>query len=95
MKAVCFSIPRKGPIKFYGYVFTFGEFIYPCFVGDSVDIDEDAAKELEHTYLQNSMDKELNELNRQLEKKEVLIFYVLQIQMRIMLSLQHVPASHF
>ncbi|KAL0325531.1 UNVERIFIED_CONTAM: Kinesin-like protein KIN-4A [Sesamum radiatum] len=37
---------------------------------DSGDIDEDTAKELEHTYLQNSMDKELNELNRQLEKKE-------------------------
>ncbi|XP_047961032.1 kinesin-like protein KIN-4A [Salvia hispanica] len=37
---------------------------------DSGDIDEDTAKELEHTYLQNSMDKELSELNRQLEKKE-------------------------
>ncbi|KAL0368983.1 UNVERIFIED_CONTAM: Kinesin-like protein KIN-4A [Sesamum calycinum] len=38
--------------------------------GDSGDIDEETAKELEHTYLQNSMDKELNELNRQLEQKE-------------------------
>ncbi|KAL8490065.1 hypothetical protein ACS0TY_025818 [Phlomoides rotata] len=37
---------------------------------DSGDIDEDTVKELEHTYLQNSLDKELNELNRQLEKKE-------------------------
>ncbi|KAL0392076.1 UNVERIFIED_CONTAM: Kinesin-like protein KIN-4A [Sesamum radiatum] len=37
---------------------------------DSGEIDEDTAKELEHTYLQNSMDKELNELNRQLEQKE-------------------------
>ncbi|KAH6782236.1 P-loop containing nucleoside triphosphate hydrolases superfamily protein [Perilla frutescens var. frutescens] len=37
---------------------------------DSEVIDEDTAKELEHTYLQNSLDKELNELNRQLEKKE-------------------------
>ncbi|PIN09886.1 Kinesin-like protein [Handroanthus impetiginosus] len=37
---------------------------------DSGDMDEDTAKELEHTYLQNSMDKELSELNRQLEKKE-------------------------
>ncbi|XP_051124233.1 kinesin-like protein KIN-4A isoform X2 [Andrographis paniculata] len=37
---------------------------------DSGDIDEDTAKELEHTYLQNTMDKELSELNRQLEKKE-------------------------
>lgn len=42
------------------------------FAGDSGDIDEDTAKELEHTYFQNSMDKELNELNRQLEQKEVL-----------------------
>ncbi|KAL2498234.1 Kinesin-like protein FRA1 [Abeliophyllum distichum] len=38
--------------------------------GDSGDNDEDAAKELEHTYLQNTMDKELNELNRRLEQKE-------------------------
>ncbi|KAK4490381.1 hypothetical protein RD792_001057 [Penstemon davidsonii] len=38
---------------------------------DSGDIiDEDTAKELEHTYLQNTMDKELNELNRKLEQKE-------------------------
>ncbi|EYU25460.1 hypothetical protein MIMGU_mgv1a000623mg [Erythranthe guttata] len=37
---------------------------------DSGDIDEDTVKELEHTYLQTSMDKELHELNRQLEKKE-------------------------
>ncbi|CAI9757911.1 unnamed protein product [Fraxinus pennsylvanica] len=38
--------------------------------GDSGDIDEDTVKELEHTYLQNTMDKELNELNRRLEQKE-------------------------
>ncbi|KZV54561.1 hypothetical protein F511_01359 [Dorcoceras hygrometricum] len=37
---------------------------------DSGDLDEDTAKELEHTYLQNTMDKELNELIRQLEQKE-------------------------
>lgn len=54
---------------------TYGEFTYPCFVGDSGDIDEDTAKELEHTYLQSTMDKELNELNRQLEKKEVLSMF--------------------
>lgn len=41
------------------------------FAGDSGDMDEDTAKELEHTFFQNSMDKELNELNRQLEQKEV------------------------
>ncbi|KAL3840427.1 hypothetical protein ACJIZ3_025018 [Penstemon smallii] len=37
---------------------------------DSGDIDEDTVKELEHTYLQNNLDKELSELNRQLEQKE-------------------------
>lgn len=40
--------------------------------GDSGDIDEDMTKELEHTFLQNTMDRELNKLNRQLEQKEVL-----------------------
>ncbi|CAN4122646.1 unnamed protein product [Withania somnifera] len=38
--------------------------------GDSGDMDDEAAKELEHTLLQDSMDKELNELNRRLERKE-------------------------
>ncbi|KAH6781081.1 P-loop containing nucleoside triphosphate hydrolases superfamily protein [Perilla frutescens var. hirtella] len=37
---------------------------------DPSGMDEDTAKELEHTCFQNSMDKELNELNRQLEQKE-------------------------
>ncbi|XP_059634210.1 kinesin-like protein KIN-4A isoform X2 [Cornus florida] len=37
--------------------------------GDSGEIDE-VAKEWEHTLLQNSMDKELNELNKRLEQKE-------------------------
>ena len=39
-------------------------------VGDSREIDEEA-KEWEHKLLQNSMDKELHELNRRLEEKEV------------------------
>ncbi|XP_016474200.2 kinesin-like protein KIN-4A isoform X2 [Nicotiana tabacum] len=38
--------------------------------GDSGDMDEEAAKEWEHTLLQDTMDKELNELNRRLEQKE-------------------------
>lgn len=42
------------------------------FAGDPGDVDEDIAKELDHTYFQNNMDKELNELNRELEQKEVL-----------------------
>ncbi|KAL3571549.1 hypothetical protein D5086_025453 [Populus alba] len=38
--------------------------------GDSREIDEEVAKEWEHTLLQNTMDKELHELNRRLEEKE-------------------------
>nr|GMC50474.1 kinesin-like protein KIN-4A isoform X1 [Ipomoea batatas] len=38
--------------------------------GDLGDMDEEAAKEWEHTLLQDSMGKELNELNRRLEQKE-------------------------
>ncbi|WOL04667.1 kinesin-like protein KIN-4A isoform X4 [Canna indica] len=37
---------------------------------DSKDIDEEVAKEWEHTLLQDSMGKELNELNKRLEQKE-------------------------
>ncbi|KAK1629679.1 hypothetical protein QYE76_003994 [Lolium multiflorum] len=38
--------------------------------GNPKDIDEEVAKEWEHTMLQDSLGKELNELNKQLEKKE-------------------------
>ncbi|CAO2833966.1 unnamed protein product, partial [Amaranthus hypochondriacus] len=38
-------------------------------MGDSKDMDEEA-KEWEHKVLQNTMDKELNELNRRLQQKE-------------------------
>lgn len=38
--------------------------------GDSREIDEEVEKEWEHTLLQNTMDKELNELNKRLEQKE-------------------------
>ncbi|XWS24204.1 hypothetical protein CRYUN_Cryun28dG0080600 [Craigia yunnanensis] len=38
--------------------------------GDSGEIDEEAAKEWEHTLLQNTMDEELHELDRLLEEKE-------------------------
>ncbi|XP_058080268.1 kinesin-like protein KIN-4A isoform X2 [Magnolia sinica] len=37
---------------------------------NSKEIDEEVAKEWEHTILQNNMDRELNELNRRLEQKE-------------------------
>ncbi|KAJ8763243.1 hypothetical protein K2173_026144 [Erythroxylum novogranatense] len=39
-------------------------------IADSREIDEEVAKEWEHTLLQNTMDKELHELNRRLEEKE-------------------------
>lgn len=38
--------------------------------GNPKDIEDEVAKEWEHTMLQDSMGKELNELNRQLERKE-------------------------
>uniref|UniRef100_A0A453KGV6 Kinesin-like protein n=1 Tax=Aegilops tauschii subsp. strangulata TaxID=200361 RepID=A0A453KGV6_AEGTS len=38
--------------------------------GNPKDIDDEVAKEWEHTMLQDSLGKELNELNKQLEKKE-------------------------
>lgn len=37
---------------------------------DAREIDEEVAKEWEHTLLKNSMDKELHELNKRLEEKE-------------------------
>jgi hypothetical protein len=46
----------------------------PNLAGDSREIDEEVAKEWEHTLLQNTMDKELNELNKRLEEKEVCMF---------------------
>lgn len=45
---------------------TMGEII----MGDSKEMDEEAAKEWEHKVLQNTMDKELSELNRRLQQKE-------------------------
>ncbi|GKV04578.1 hypothetical protein SLEP1_g16725 [Rubroshorea leprosula] len=39
-------------------------------IGDSRESDDDVSKEWEHTLLQNSMDKELHDLNRRLEEKE-------------------------
>jgi len=44
---------------------------FPHFAGeDSRETDEEE-KELEHVLLQNTMDKEMNELNKRLEQKEV------------------------
>ncbi|KAL5559074.1 hypothetical protein UlMin_035285 [Ulmus minor] len=37
---------------------------------DTREVDEEVAKEWEHTLLQNSMDRELHELNKRLEQKE-------------------------
>lgn len=43
----------------------------PISAGDGREMDEEVAKEWEHTLLQNTMDKELHELNKRLEQKEV------------------------
>ncbi|KAL8141125.1 hypothetical protein V2J09_007146 [Rumex salicifolius] len=40
-------------------------------MGNSREIDEEAAKEWEHKVLQTNMDRELNELNKRLEQKEI------------------------
>ncbi|GMN35098.1 hypothetical protein TIFTF001_005080 [Ficus carica] len=42
----------------------------PILTDDAREIDEEVAKEWEHTLLKNSMDKELHELNKRLEEKE-------------------------
>ena len=47
---------------------------FPFLAGDNREIDEEVAKEWEHTLLQDSMDKELHELNKRLEEKEVYIY---------------------
>ncbi|KAK1269769.1 Kinesin-like protein FLA10 [Acorus gramineus] len=39
-------------------------------VDNTKEMDEEAAKEWEHTILQNTMDREMNELNKRLEQKE-------------------------
>ncbi|MCI13086.1 chromosome-associated kinesin KIF4A, partial [Trifolium medium] len=45
--------------------------------GDSREIEE-VEKEWEHTLLQNSMDRELHELNKRLEQKEVGLMHILR-----------------
>ncbi|KAJ4962505.1 hypothetical protein NE237_022444 [Protea cynaroides] len=47
-----------------------GEMLTVSSGDNSKEIDEEVAKEWEHTLLQNTMDKELNELNKRLEQKE-------------------------
>lgn len=47
--------------------------MFPSVVDNSKEIDEEVAKEWEHTMLQNTMGKELNELNKRLEEKEVIM----------------------
>lgn len=45
--------------------------------GENSSEADEAAKELEHEIWQNTMDKELNELNQRLEQKEVwIIIYI-------------------
>ena len=47
---------------------TFGTVSF--FAGDNCSDADEAAKELEHTLLQNAMDKEKKELNKRLDQKE-------------------------
>lgn len=47
----------------------------PISSGDSREIEE-VTKEWEHTLLQNSMDRELHELNKRLEQKEVVLMHM-------------------
>jgi hypothetical protein len=47
----------------------------PLLAGDSREIEE-VEKEWEHTLLQNSMDRELHELNKRLEQKEVCLMHM-------------------
>lgn len=47
--------------------------MFPSVVDNSKEIDEEVAKEWEHMMLQNTMGKELNELNKRLEEKEVIM----------------------
>ena len=47
----------------------------PFLTGDSREMEE-VAKEWEHTLLQNSMDRELHELNKRLQQKEVVAVYM-------------------
>ena len=49
----------------------------PILAGESREIEE-VTKEWEHTLLQNSMDRELHELNKRLEQKEVVICIYIQ-----------------
>jgi len=44
---------------------------FPHFAGDDSRETDEVEKELEHALLQNTMDKEMNELNKRLEQKEV------------------------
>ena len=60
----------------------------PILAGDSREIDEEAAKEWEHTLLQNTMDKELHELNRCLEEKEVYFYVFNTLQCRSIVVIQ-------
>jgi len=51
---------------------TYNFLLIPSAGDNAKDIDEEVAKEWEHTILQDTMGKELNELNKRLEQKEVI-----------------------
>jgi hypothetical protein len=67
------SILQVLPMKLY-LIYVISHFCSVSVAVNAKDIEDEEAKELEHSMLQDSMDKELSELNRRLEQKEVLNF---------------------
>ena len=61
----------------------------PILTDDAREIDEEVAKELEHTLLKNSMDKELHELNKRLEEKEVMIHVCFIFYFLFLVKMKH------
>ncbi|OVA19021.1 Kinesin [Macleaya cordata] len=59
---------KRGLQKMDSFDYQMGD--TPTLGNSPKEIDEEVAKELEHSLLQNTMDKELNELNKRLEQKE-------------------------
>jgi hypothetical protein len=70
------NISKNSPSTFFfSHSYLISEISHWCSLpaaANPKDIEDEVAKEWEHTMLQDSMGKELNELNRQLEQKEVL-----------------------
>lgn len=74
----------------------YNPFLQILAAGDPGGLDEEAEKEWTHTLLQDSMGKELNELNRRLEEKEVSSnFYVYANLSLLFVLMQHNHLDEF